>query len=106
MKKTINSDSTLSVLSFVNISLLAIINILLAGYVWMFLWNNIVAQIFSLVTLSFAEALAISLFTDFVVVDHNAQRPDDKGVTETFAYSIGIKLGYLLIGVILVLLLF
>ena len=105
MKKTINSDSTWSVLSFVGVSLLSITNILLAGYVWMFLWNDIVAQIFSLVTLSFAEGLALSLFTDFVVVDHNAQRPD-KGATETFAYSIGIKLGYLLIGAILVLLLF
>lgn len=80
---------------------LAIGDILLAGYVWMFLWNNIVSQIFNVATIGFIEAIAISLFVDFVVVDHNSQKVD-KNAVDTFLFSIFIKLGYLILGVIIV----
>ena len=80
---------------------LAIADILLLGYVWMFLWNNIVSQIFNVATVGFIEAIAISLFVDFVVVDHNSQRVD-RSVIDTFLFSVFIKLGYLILGVIIV----
>ena len=80
---------------------LAIGDILLLGYVWMFLWNNIVSQIFNVATVGFIEAIAISLFVDFVVVDHNSQRVDRSAI-DTFLFSVFIKLGYLILGVIIV----
>ena len=80
---------------------LAIADILLLGYVWMFLWNNIVSQIFNVATVGFIEAIAISLFVDFVVVDHNSQKVD-KSAIDTFLFSVFIKLGYLILGVIIV----
>ena len=83
---------------------LAIADILLLGYVWMFLWNNIVSQIFNVATVSFIEAIAISLFVDFVVVDHNSQKADRSAI-DAFLFSIFIKLGYLILGFIMVLLL-
>ena len=78
--------------------ILYILVILIGGFTNMYLWNNIIAELFDIRTLNFVQAIAVDLVVGYFIYQH---KEDDRAFTDKLSEALSTTLSSLLIGFIL-----
>lgn len=72
--------------------------VVVSGFTSMFLWNNIIAELFNLRTFGFIQAIAIDLAFSYFVYQYKA---DERTFIEKYVSSLITTLNFLVLGFIL-----
>lgn len=78
--------------------LLGILLILIGGFTNMYLWNNIISELFDIRTLNFIQAMAFDLVLSYFVHQY---KQDERSLRDKYIETLSTTITFLIIGFVL-----
>ena len=85
-------------IKYFNNVLLGILLILIGGFTNMYLWNNIISELFDIRTLNFIQAMAFDLVLSYFVHQY---KQDERSLRDKYIETLSTTITFLMIGFVL-----
>ncbi|MDT2813765.1 hypothetical protein P7H75_02825 [Vagococcus carniphilus] len=86
------------IVKYLNNVLLGLLLILIGGFANMYLWNNIISELFDIRTLNFIQAMAVDLVLSYFVYQY---RQDERSTKDKCIETLSVTITFLIIGFVL-----